>query len=170
MYNLRPRRSRIVTMAAMELINAFTLSCSTSSLRMMTSLLTRASYQRNGGAELLPPPRRYALSKPGQLPSSVCHTMLSSTRISPGRKRCLVIGTAERKKFGCMNSIAMGGGRRFGLTVWLRSLVWLEGLAWRSSLVWCDRDCATPKKAATAEDGLAEIITSPGVRQGFVSL
>jgi hypothetical protein len=71
----------------MEPTNAFTLSCSTSSLRITTSLLTTASYQRNGGAELPPPPRRYALSKPGHLPSSTCHTILSSTRASPGRKR-----------------------------------------------------------------------------------
>jgi hypothetical protein len=90
MHTLPPRRSRVVTMAVpstMEPINAFALSCSTSSLRMMTSLLTTASHQRNGGAELPPLPRQYALSKPGHLPSSICHTMLSSTRASPGRKR-----------------------------------------------------------------------------------
>jgi hypothetical protein len=89
MHTLPPRRSRIVTMAVpstMEPINALALSCSTSSLRMTTSLLTTASRQRNGGAELPPPPRRYALSKPGHLPS-IRHTMLSSTRASPGRKR-----------------------------------------------------------------------------------
>ena len=32
-------------------------------------------------------PRRYALSKPGHLPSSIYHAILSSTRASPGRKR-----------------------------------------------------------------------------------
>jgi hypothetical protein len=87
MHTLPPRRSRRVTMAVsstMEPINALALSCSTSSLRMTTSLLTTASHRRNGSAEL---PRRYALSKPGHLPSSICHTMLSSTRTSPGRKR-----------------------------------------------------------------------------------
>ena len=87
---LPPRRSRMVTMAVpstMELTNVLTLSCSTSSLWMTRGLLTTASYGRNGGAELPPPPRRYALSKPGYLPSSICHTMLSSTRTSPGRKR-----------------------------------------------------------------------------------
>jgi hypothetical protein len=63
------------------------LSCSTSSLRMTASLSTTASRRRNGGTELPPPPRRYALSKPGHLPSSICHTMLSFTRASPGRKR-----------------------------------------------------------------------------------
>jgi len=80
----------MVTMAVpstMELTNVLTLSCSTSSLWMTRGLLTTASYGRNGGAELPPPPRRYALSKPGYLPSSICHTMLSSTRTSPGRKR-----------------------------------------------------------------------------------
>jgi hypothetical protein len=70
-----------------EPTNALALSCSTSSLRMTTSLLTTAGHRRNGGAELPPPPRRYALSKPGHLPSSICHTMLSSTRASPGRER-----------------------------------------------------------------------------------
>jgi hypothetical protein len=90
MHTLPPRRSRIVTMAVpstMELINALALPRSTSSLKVTTSLLTTASRRRNGGAELLLPPRRYALSKPGHLPSSICHTMLSSIRASPGRKR-----------------------------------------------------------------------------------
>jgi hypothetical protein len=50
------------------------LSCSASSLRMTRGLLMMASHRRNGGTEIPPPPRRYALSKPGYLPSSICHT------------------------------------------------------------------------------------------------
>jgi hypothetical protein len=76
-HTLPPRRSQVVTMAVpstMEPTNVLALSCSTSSLRMTRGLLMMVSHRRDGGTELPPPPRRYALSKPGYLPSSIYHT------------------------------------------------------------------------------------------------
>ena len=76
----------MAVLSTMEPQNVLAISYSTSLLRMTMTLLTTAGHQRNGGAEL-PPPCQYALSKPGHLPSSICHTMLSSTRTSQARKR-----------------------------------------------------------------------------------
>ena len=130
MHALPPRRSRIVTMAVpstMEPINVLALSYSTSSLRMTTSLLTTASHRRNSGAELPPPPRRYALSKPGHLPSPICHTMLSSTPASPGRKRLW------RVTSGRLGALSASDRHRRG---------WSTKSAWR-------RRCGCPRRRLT---------------------
>jgi hypothetical protein len=112
----------------MKLINVFILSCSTFSLRMTMSLLTTANHRRNGGAELSPPfpPRQYALSKLRHLPSSICHTVLSSTPVSPGRKRLWV--TNDR-----LGALSASDRHRRG---------WNTKSAWR-------RRCGCPKRRLT---------------------
>jgi WD40 repeat protein len=76
-----PWRSRIVTMvvpSTMEPANVLSLPCLTSSLRRTIGLLT-TGHQRNGDAELPPPLRRHALSRPRHFSSLICYTMLGST-------------------------------------------------------------------------------------------